>query len=67
MLTGDNIKTAEAICRNIGLFEVDEDMGGKSYLGGEFMALSDTEKQRAVKRTSLFSRVMPWHKGHPVE
>jgi len=67
VITGDNIKTAEAICRSIGLFAENEDLSGKSYLGSEFMALSDTEQQRAIKRASLFSRVMPWHKMHLVE
>jgi len=67
VITGDNIKTAEAICRSIGLFEANEDLSGKSYLGSEFMALSDTEQHRAIKKASLFSRVMPWHKMHLVE
>eukprot|EP00486_Rosalina_sp_Unknown_P001317 CAMPEP_0201569188 /NCGR_PEP_ID=MMETSP0190_2-20130828/10729_1 /ASSEMBLY_ACC=CAM_ASM_000263 /TAXON_ID=37353 /ORGANISM="Rosalina sp." /LENGTH=840 /DNA_ID=CAMNT_0047991231 /DNA_START=76 /DNA_END=2595 /DNA_ORIENTATION=+ len=67
VITGDNIKTAEAICREIGLFDSNEDLTGKSYLGSEFMALSDTQQRRAILKASLFSRVMPWHKGHIVE
>eukprot|EP01084_Bolivina_argentea_P141327 248358_1 len=66
VITGDNIRTAEAVCREIGLFEQNEDLSGKSYLGSEFMSLSDTQQNRAIKRCSLFSRVMPWHKQHLV-
>eukprot|EP01084_Bolivina_argentea_P305939 528560_1 len=67
VITGDNIKTAEAVCREIGLFEMNEDLTGKSFLGSEFMALSDTQQRRAIQKCSLFSRVMPWHKQHLVE
>eukprot|EP00485_Elphidium_margaritaceum_P001438 CAMPEP_0202704156 /NCGR_PEP_ID=MMETSP1385-20130828/16893_1 /ASSEMBLY_ACC=CAM_ASM_000861 /TAXON_ID=933848 /ORGANISM="Elphidium margaritaceum" /LENGTH=1015 /DNA_ID=CAMNT_0049362121 /DNA_START=63 /DNA_END=3113 /DNA_ORIENTATION=- len=67
VITGDNIKTAEAVCRDIGLFEAGEDLNGKSYLGSEFMALSPQAQNEAILRASLFSRVMPWHKGHIVE
>merc|ERR1719385_220211 len=67
VITGDNIKTAESICRSIGLFEEHEDLRGKSYLGSEFIALSETEQNHAIKKASLFSRVMPWHKGHIVD
>ena len=42
-------------------------MRGKSYQGSEFIALSGAEQNHAIKRASLFSRVMPWHKGHIVD
>merc|ERR1719464_733286 len=58
VITGDNIKTAESICRSIGLFEENENLRGKSYLGSEFIALSETEQNHAIKKASLFSRVM---------
>merc|ERR1719427_917823 len=29
--------------------------------------MSDAEQHHAIKRASLFSRVMPWHKGHIVD
>jgi len=67
VITGDNIKTAESICRSIGLFAENENLRGKSYLGSEFIALSETEQNHAIKKASLFSRVMPWHKGHIVD
>ena len=34
MITGDNQTTAEAIARDVGIFEADEDITKKSYLGG---------------------------------
>merc|ERR1719357_1713752 len=67
VITGDNIKTAESICRSIGLFGENEDLRGKSYLGSEFIAMSAAEQNHAIAKASLFSRVMPWHKGHIVD
>jgi len=62
VITGDNKITAEAICRNIGVFGADEDVEGKSYTGSQFEAMSLEDKNAAVKRASLFSRVEPKHK-----
>ncbi|ORX58744.1 SERCA-type calcium-translocating P-type ATPase [Hesseltinella vesiculosa] len=62
VITGDNKNTAEAICRDIGVFDQDEDLTGKSFTGREFDALTEQEKQQAVKTASLFSRTEPAHK-----
>lgn len=67
VITGDNKKTAETICREIGLFDEHEDLQGKSYTGREFDDLSDDQKQRAVLRATLFSRTEPAHKYELVE
>ncbi|KAJ3106730.1 hypothetical protein HDU97_005656 [Phlyctochytrium planicorne] len=67
VITGDNKKTAESICRDIGVFGKDEDVTGKSYTGREFDDMSMEEKKRAVQRASLFSRTEPTHKSELVD
>ena len=39
VITGDNKETAEAICREIGVFGPSENISSMSFAGKEFMAL----------------------------
>lgn len=64
VITGDNKLTAEAICRKVGVFAVDEDLAGKSITGVEFMKLP-LDKRRLVlagNGGACFSRAEPKHK-----
>lgn len=64
VITGDNQSTAEAVCREIGLFPDSTDLRGRSYTGKEFMALPNDEKIRVLSKPSslVFSRAEPKHK-----
>jgi Ca2+-transporting ATPase len=65
VITGDNKLTAEAICREIRVFEEGEELAGKSLTGREFAALSQ-DKQIALLCEGgggrVFSRAEPRHK-----
>lgn len=67
VITGDNKATAETICRQIGVFDADESLEGKSYTGRDFDGLSPAEQLAVVKRASLFSRTEPTHKSRLVD
>lgn len=62
VITGDNKNTAEAICREIGVFAPNEDISSKSLTGRDFMELRD--KKAYLRQTGglLFSRAEPRHK-----
>ncbi|KAF8006349.1 hypothetical protein BT93_K0596 [Corymbia citriodora subsp. variegata] len=62
VITGDNKNTAEAICREIGVFEHNEDMNSKSLTGKEFMNLQDKKDHLRQSGGLLFSRAEPRHK-----
>ncbi|KAG1371632.1 calcium-transporting ATPase 4, endoplasmic reticulum-type [Cocos nucifera] len=62
VITGDNKETAEAICREIGVFGPDEDISLNSYIGKEFMSLPDKKFLLQQSGGLLFSRAEPKHK-----
>ncbi|KAH7425778.1 hypothetical protein KP509_11G070300 [Ceratopteris richardii] len=64
VITGDNKNTAEAICREIGVFTENEDLKTKSFTGKEFLALSEVDCRRilSAKGGALISRAEPKHK-----
>ncbi|KAG6643090.1 calcium-transporting ATPase 1, endoplasmic reticulum-type-like [Carya illinoinensis] len=62
VITGDNKNTAEAICREIGVFGTNEDISSKSITGKEFMELSDQKAHLRQNGGLLFSRAEPRHK-----
>ncbi|KAE9461180.1 hypothetical protein C3L33_06921, partial [Rhododendron williamsianum] len=62
VITGDNKNTAEAICREIGVFEPDEDISLKSLTGRDFMDHRDPQNHLRQTGGLLFSRAEPRHK-----
>ncbi|XP_059651200.1 calcium-transporting ATPase, endoplasmic reticulum-type [Cornus florida] len=64
VITGDNKSTAEAICQEIRLFSEGDDLGGRSFTGKEFMALSSSEQIKILSKPGgkVFSRAEPRHK-----
>ncbi|XP_028114215.1 calcium-transporting ATPase 4, endoplasmic reticulum-type-like [Camellia sinensis] len=62
VITGDNKNTAEAICREIGVFGPHEDISSKSLTGREFMDLPDPKSHLRQSGGLLFSRAEPRHK-----
>ncbi|KAK4483147.1 hypothetical protein RD792_010327 [Penstemon davidsonii] len=64
VITGDNRDTAEAICREIGVFGRNENIRSRSLTGKEFMELSSRDKETHFKQSGglLFSRAEPRHK-----
>ncbi|KAL9686353.1 hypothetical protein QQ045_023809 [Rhodiola kirilowii] len=62
VITGDNKNTAEAICREIGVFEAREDISSRSLTGKEFMELHNQKAHLRQNGGLLFSRAEPRHK-----
>nr|GEW89907.1 calcium-transporting ATPase 1, endoplasmic reticulum-type-like [Tanacetum cinerariifolium] len=62
VITGDNKNTAEAICREIGVFGQHEDISLRSLTGREFMDHRDQKGHLSYKGGLLFSRAEPRHK-----
>ncbi|CAK9167322.1 unnamed protein product [Ilex paraguariensis] len=62
VITGDNKNTAEAICREIGVFGPEENINSKSLTGREFMELHDQKSHFRQSGGLLFSRAEPRHK-----
>jgi Ca2+ transporting ATPase len=67
VITGDNPHTAEAVCRQIGVFSVDQDVTGRAFTGREFEQMSPEKQSDAVRQAHLFSRTEPAHKKLLVE
>lgn len=59
VITGDNKETAEAICREIGVFGPHEDITSKSFTGKGFMSLPDKKKILRQNGGLLVSRAEP--------
>ncbi|KAJ0979410.1 hypothetical protein J5N97_014884 [Dioscorea zingiberensis] len=62
VITGDNKETAEAICREIGVFTPEEDISFKSFTGKEFMSMPNKKNLLRQDGGLLFSRAEPRHK-----
>lgn len=65
MITGDQAITAQAIARELGIVDEDDDRPGRS--GRDVARASDEELDRIVGESSVFSRVSPEDKLRLVE
>ncbi len=57
MITGDHPLTAQAVARELGLFDA-----GRTATGAELEDMSDEELERDVEDIEVYSRVSPAHK-----
>jgi Ca2+-transporting ATPase len=63
MITGDHIKTASAVARELGILE----KGDLAVTGQELSAMTDGELKEKVERIRVFARVSPEHKVRVVK
>jgi Ca2+-transporting ATPase len=64
VITGDNKLTAEAVCRDIGVFTTSQNIDTRSMTGSEFVSMSIAEQQEVMEQPGglCFSRAEPRHK-----
>jgi Ca2+-transporting ATPase/Ca2+ transporting ATPase len=64
VVTGDNLITAESICKQIGALDSGESARecGRALTGSEFEKFDTDAQQRAAAQVALFARVEPQHK-----
>lgn len=58
MITGDNVKTAVAIAKEVGIFQE----GDGCLTGPKLSQMSDEQLQKEVEHVSVYARVSPEHK-----
>jgi len=64
VITGDNKLTAEAVCRDVGVFTPSQNISTRSMTGTEFVSMSISEQQEVMEQPGglCFSRAEPRHK-----
>lgn len=65
VITGDNQKTAEAICKQIGLFSEDEDLGECSFVGHDFASFSQQEQIKLLSQAKELGSGMVFSRAEP--
>ena len=58
MITGDHIKTATAIAKNLGILKQND----IAITGAELDKITDEDLQKSIMKYSVFARVSPEHK-----